>query len=92
MTRSVWKGPFVDKALLTRPTASQKRVLSEVLVKSRRSCILPEHVGQRVSVYNGRSFLSLRIKEDMVGRKFGEFASTRFHKQKHGTKGKSNRR
>ena len=30
-----------------------------------------------VMIYNGKSFISLKITEDMVGHKFGEFATTR---------------
>jgi ribosomal protein S19 len=44
---------------------------------SRRSCILPQFVGSFVQIYNGRSFVGLKITEEMVGHKFGEFASTR---------------
>ena len=28
-------------------------------------------------IHNGKSFISLKITEDMVGHKFGEFATTR---------------
>ena len=78
MSRSIWKGPFTDNI----DTKVTKRIWS------RRSCILPELVGKTVSIYNGRSFIPLLITENMVGHKFGEFASTR----QHGTKSQSNRR
>jgi small subunit ribosomal protein S19 len=70
MTRSVWKGPFIDTSLL-KSTLIRRRVWS------RRSCILPQFVGSYTSVYNGKIFVGLKITEDMVGHKFGEFASTR---------------
>jgi small subunit ribosomal protein S19 len=38
---------------------------------------LPQFVGSYTSVYNGKIFVGLKITEDMVGHKFGEFASTR---------------
>ncbi len=44
---------------------------------SRRSCILPQFVGCYAQIYNGKGFVGLRITEEMVGHKFGEFASTR---------------
>lgn len=70
MTRSVWKGPFVDSSLL-RSTSIKRKVWS------RRSCILPQFVGSVTQIYNGAKWISLKITEDMVGHKFGEFASTR---------------
>lgn len=70
MTRSVWKGPFIDPALLKSKEIKRK-------VWSRRSCILPQFVGSLAQIYNGKSFIGLKITEDMVGHKFGEFASTR---------------
>ncbi len=44
---------------------------------SRRSCILPQFVGRYAQIYNGKGFVGLKITEEMVGHKFGEFASTR---------------
>jgi small subunit ribosomal protein S19 len=70
MTRSVWKGPFVDSCLL-RSTPIKRKVWS------RRSCILPQFVGCFTQIYNGTKWVSLKITEEMVGHKFGEFASTR---------------
>jgi small subunit ribosomal protein S19 len=89
MSRSVWKGAFVDYCLLkSHSVIDSKLGLSKVSTQceesrkinkiwSRRSCILPQLVGQSVRIYNGRSFVSLQIIEDMVGHKLGEFASTR---------------
>lgn len=70
MTRSVWKGPFVDFSLLRSRSIKP-------LVWSRRSCILPQFVGSITQIYNGAKWIKLKITEDMVGHKFGEFASTR---------------
>jgi small subunit ribosomal protein S19 len=77
MARSLRKGPFVDPAVL--------HLEANASVWSRRSMILPHHVGQTFHVHTGKTFLSLLIHEDMVGHKFGEFASTRkkaIHKKK----------
>nr|QIA60582.1 ribosomal protein S19 [Odontoschisma grosseverrucosum] len=70
MTRSIWKGPFVDTCLF-----KQKKIRWRIW--SRRSCILPQFVGCYAQIYNGKGFVGLRITEEMVGHKFGEFASTR---------------
>nr|YP_009676007.1 ribosomal protein S19 [Solenostoma sphaerocarpum]QDE12872.1 ribosomal protein S19 [Solenostoma sphaerocarpum] len=70
MTRSIWKGPFVDTCLF-----KQKKIRWRIW--SRRSCILPQFVGCYAQIYNGKGFVGLKITEEMVGHKFGEFASTR---------------
>lgn len=44
---------------------------------SRASMITPEMVGYKFGVHNGRTFIELTVKEDMVGHRFGEFAPTR---------------
>jgi small subunit ribosomal protein S19 len=73
MTRSIWKGPFCE--ISTHKTK----------IWSRRSMILPKFLGKQFVVYNGKSFIAVKIIEDMVGHKFGEFANTRkkaIHKKK----------
>jgi small subunit ribosomal protein S19 len=70
MSRSLWKGPFVDASLLKASKITRK-------VWSRRSCILPQFVGCVTHLYNGRFFVRFQITEEMVGHKLGEFASTR---------------
>jgi small subunit ribosomal protein S19 len=70
MTRSIWKGPFVDTCLF-----KQKKIRWRIW--SRRSCILPQFVGRYAQIYNGKGFVGLKITEEMGGHKFGEFASTR---------------
>jgi len=79
MTRSLWKGPFIDGSLIKQPTKGQ------IHIWSRRSVILPQFIHEKVVVYNGKSFVPVQITEDMVGHKFGEFAMTRkraVHKKK----------
>jgi small subunit ribosomal protein S19 len=74
MSRSIWKGPFVDACLLKKHSRVARQSWK---IWSRRSCILPKFVGYYAQVYNGKYFVGLQITEDMVGHKFGEFASTR---------------
>ena len=83
MTRSLWKGPFVDQFVLKK--TQQFAETAPLKIWSRRSHILPQFVGLIFDIYNGKSFLSVRITEQMIGHKFGEFASTRkrpVHKKK----------
>ena len=78
MTRSIWKGPFVDGSLLKKAEAAHAAGRHDVIKTwSRRSTILPEFVGLTFGVYNGKKFIPVLVTENMVGHKLGEFAPTR---------------
>ncbi len=78
MTRSTWKGPFVDGHVLKKADAAQSSSRNDVIKTwSRRSTILPQFVGLTFGVYNGMKHIPVRISEDMVGMKLGEFSPTR---------------
>ena len=81
MSRSVWKGPFVDGYLLKKAEKARASGRNEIIkIRSRRSTILPQFVGLTFGVYNGHKFLPVMVTENMVGHKFGEFSPTRtFH-------------
>ncbi|KAK3432921.1 hypothetical protein EUGRSUZ_D00430, partial [Eucalyptus grandis] len=78
MTRSLWKGIFVD-AFLSK-IKDRRDLLSNKKIWSRRSSILPEFVNTTMRIYNGKNFVRSKITEDKVGHKFGEFALTRKRK------------
>jgi len=75
MTRSLFKGPFVDSFVFKK--LEKKKYDEELPLWSRRSVITPQNVGHKWQIHNGKGFLSFRITESMVGHKFGEFALTR---------------
>lgn len=79
MSRSVWKGPFVDTGLLRSVLRYQSddSPKGPLKVYSRRSVILPEFIGLNVDIYNGKGFQTVLLKEEMIGHSFGEFAPTR---------------
>jgi len=78
MARSVWKGPFIDGYLLKKVAKVLESGRSQVIQTwSRRSTIVPQFVGITFGVYNGHKFIPVLVKEDMVGRKLGEFSPTR---------------
>ena len=78
MTRSVWKGPFVESSLLKKAEVARGSQRKDVIKTwSRRSTILPQFVGLTFGVYNGHKFLPVQVSENMVGHKFGEFSPTR---------------
>ena len=78
MSRSVWKGPFVDGYLLKKADIARESGRNDVIKTwSRRSTIMPQFVGLTFGVYNGKKFIPVTITETMVGHKLGEFSPTR---------------
>ena len=78
MTRSVWKGPFVDGYLLKKAEVARESGRSQVIKTwSRRSTVLPQFVGLTFGVHNGKKHVPVLITEDMVGHKLGEFSPSR---------------
>ena len=78
MSRSVKKGPFVEKSLYKKVQAMNKEADKKMIkTYSRCSTIIPEMVGHTISVYNGKSWIPVYITENLVGHKLGEFAPTR---------------
>ena len=78
MTRSIWKGPFVDGYMLKKAETARGSKRSEVIKTwSRRSTILPQFVGLTFGVYNGHKHVPVMVTEDMIGHKLGEFSPTR---------------
>ena len=81
MSRSVWKGPFVDPSLIKK-VEKLKNQTNKPPIKtwSRKSTIIPEFIGVSFLIYNGKKFIPIKISEEMVGHKLGEFSPTRqFH-------------
>ncbi len=89
MSRSVKKGPFVEKSLykkvleMNKSSAADKKMIKTY---SRCSTIIPEMVGNTISVHNGKSWIPVYITENLVGHKLGEFAATRTFKGHGGDK------
>jgi len=78
MSRSVWKGPFVDPSLLKKvEKLKSSRNTTPIKTWSRKSTIIPEFVGISFLIYNGKKFIPIKISEEMVGHKLGEFSPTR---------------
>ena len=64
MSRSVKKGPFVEKSLykkvneMNKSTAADKKIIKTY---SRCSTIIPEMVGNTISVHNGKSWIPVYV-------------------------------
>jgi small subunit ribosomal protein S19 len=76
MSRSAKKGPYVDPKLLAK-VAKRKPEDGPIKTWSRDSEISPEMVGYVFEVHNGKLFIEVKVREDMVGHRLGEFSPTR---------------
>lgn len=77
MARSLKKGPYVHPSILKhigRVSPGSKTIIK---TWSRSSMITPEMVGYVFGVHNGKNFVEVKIMEDMVGHRLGEFSPTR---------------
>ena len=78
MSRSIWKGPFVDPSLIKKVEKLKNQTIkSPIKTWSRKSTIIPEFVGHSFLIHNGKKFIPIKISEEMVGHKLGEFSPTR---------------
>ena len=77
MTRSAKKGPWVDERLIKKLQKFPAHSKEVIKTWSRASEISPEMVGYTFGVHNGRDFIPVKITEDMVGHRLGEFSLTR---------------
>ncbi len=77
MSRSSKKGPYVDAKLLKKISKLKSGDRTVIKTWARASEISPEMVGFTLGVHNGKNFIEVLIKEEMVGHRLGEFSLTR---------------
>ncbi len=66
-------------------TEDQKKLLKKIKrdpkkfhrTKCRDMVIIPEMLGIKIGVYNGKEYITMEIKPEMIGHRLGEFALTR---------------
>jgi len=76
MARSLKKGPYISEKLLEKIKNLKPGTKEIIKTWSRDATITPEMVGFTFGVHNGREFISVQVREEMVGHKLGEFAPT----------------
>lgn len=89
--RSLQRGLTPEQRILLEKLREAKEVQKEgkeVTIKThvRDLIILPEMVGAKIGVHNGKEFVALDIKPEMIGHYLGEFAITN-KPVRHGTPG-----
>ncbi len=82
MGRTTKKGPYVPEKLMKKIQKLLELPLEErdrypIKTWYRDADIIPEMVGMVFEVHNGKQFIRVKVIEDMVGHKLGEFAPTR---------------
>ena len=73
------------RTLLRGLTKRQKKLIEDIRrtpekfhkTHERDMIILPEIIGTKLGVHNGKTYVPFTIKEEMVGHRLGEFALTR---------------
>ena len=88
MSRSVKKGPYVDKRLFAKVEKNSNN-REQIKTWARDCTIVPEFIGTTFLVHNGKAFIKVYITEDMIGHKLGEFSPTRIFKGHSGGKAKA---
>jgi len=89
--RSLHRGLTPEQRILLEKLREAKEALKRdqnVTIKThvRDMIILPEMVGTTILVHNGKEFVSVEIKPEMIGHYLGEFAITN-KPVRHGTPG-----
>lgn len=77
MSRSLKKGPYIDPKLLKKVGNLKPNDPTVIKTWSRGSQISPEMIGYTFGVHNGKDFIAVRITEEMIGHRLGEFSPTR---------------
>ena len=86
--RSLNRGVSEDKRKLLEDARAIREGKSDGQIKThaRDMIILPTMVGLTISVHNGKEFVALEVKPEMIGRYLGEYVITN-KKVVHGTPG-----
>ena len=77
MNRVKWKGPHINKKLLKEVENTIYSSKKTIKTTSKNSIIVPKFIGLKLQIYNGKTFIMLKVNEEMLHHKFGEFINTR---------------
>jgi len=77
MARSLKKGPYVHHSILKKLKKIKPGDKTPIKTWSRNSDIIPEMVDYTFAVHDGKNHVLVKVAEEMVGHKLGEFAPTR---------------
>jgi small subunit ribosomal protein S19 len=86
--RSLNRGVSEEKRKLLEDARAKKegKLEGEIKTHARDMIVLPTMVGLTIGVHNGREFVNLEVRPEMIGRYLGEYVITN-KKVVHGTPG-----
>ena len=86
--RSLNRGVSEEKRKLLEDARAMKegKLKGDIKTHARDMIVLPTMVGLTISIHNGREFVPLEVKPEMIGRYLGEYVITN-KKVVHGTPG-----
>lgn len=76
MSRSLKKGPYIDENVTKKIEGKKASETGAIKTWSRACTITPEMIGFVFAVHNGKDFIQVRVTEEMIGHKLGEFSPT----------------
>ncbi len=77
MARSLKKQLYIHPSILKKMKSIKSGENKIINTWSRDSIITPDMVGYTFGIHNGKEHIPVKIIEEMVGHKLGEFAPTR---------------
>lgn len=77
MSRSLYKGVYLSSNILTLLQTGKLESVREITTRDRSITIIPQLIGKKLFIYNGKEYFSVLVSPEMVGHKFGEFVGTR---------------
>ena len=75
--RSLRKGLTRDEKKLLDRVRNSKGQDKLIRTKARDMIVLPEMIGAKIGIYNGKEFKTVNVEASMIGHRLGEFAITR---------------
>ncbi len=76
MARSSWKPTYINLSILKK-IAKHKTANAAIPIWCRSSTILPVFKDKVFNIYNGKNFTQVKITDQKINHKFGEFAPTK---------------
>jgi small subunit ribosomal protein S19 len=84
--RSLQRGLTPEQRILLEKMRAAKNSGAQIKTHVRDLVILPEMVGAKIMVHNGKEFVPIELRAEMIGHYLGEFAITN-KPVRHGTPG-----
>jgi small subunit ribosomal protein S19 len=70
MSRSKTKAPFFKYNLI-------RKKKNWIKIFNKNLTIMPQYIDYIYNIYNGKTFINIKVTKDMIGYKFGEFINTK---------------